>query len=109
MIEQYTHQLNGLFIPAHIDRPINSLYSQLGYLPTNLRVDGMQLSKFANEQEIRSRYDIHADVSLITASDAHYVEDIGSAATSFYLYEPTFQEIRWALNQKNGRFVKIES
>ena len=108
-IEQYTHQLNGLFIPAHIDRQINSLYSQLGYLPTELKIDGLQISKFANEQTIRKQYDIHSDVSLITASDAHYVEDVGCSPTSFYLYEPTFQEMRWALNQKNGRFVKIES
>lgn len=108
-IEQYTHQLNGLFIPAHIDRPINSLYSQLGYLPSDLHVDGLQITRFADEQTIRKQYDIHSDTSLITSSDAHYPEDIGAACTSFYLFEPTFQEIRWALNQKNGRSVKIES
>lgn len=107
-IEKYTHQLNGIFIPAHIDRPINSLYSQLGYLPTDLKVDGMQLSKFASEKKTRQQYDIHSDVSLITASDAHYIEDVGSAYTSCYMFEPTFQELRWALNQKNGRFVKIK-
>ncbi len=108
-IEKYTHQLNGIFIPAHIDRPISSIYSQFGYLPSDMNVDGMQLSKFAPENEIRQQYDIHKEVSLITASDAHYIEDVGSAHTFFHLFEPTFQELRWALNQKNGRFVKIES
>ncbi len=107
-IEKFTHHINGLFIPAHIDRPINSLYSQFGYLATDLKVDGMQLSKYADETSIRNQYDIHSDISLISASDAHYLEDVGSSATSFYLFEPTFNEIRWALNQKNGRFVKIE-
>ena len=107
-IEKYTHQLNGLFIPAHIDRPFNSLYSQLLFLPHELKVDGMQISKYANEQEVRRQYDIHSDISLITASDAHYVDNIGSAHTSCYLYEPSFTELKWALNHKNGRFVEIE-
>lgn len=108
-IEKMTHELNGLFIPAHVDRPINSIYSQLGFLPKELKVDGLQISKRSNESTIRNHYDIDADISLIKASDAHYMEDIGSSPTSFYLYEPTFQELRWALIRKNGRFTKIEA
>ena len=108
-IEKYTHQLNGLFIPAHIDRPINSLYSQMGYLPHELRVDGLQLSKQATEATVRKHFDIHEEISLVKASDAHYLDDVGSSFTSFFMFEPTFAEMRWALNQKNGRFVKIES
>lgn len=107
-IEQYTHELNGLFIPAHIDRPINSLYSQLGFLPHELRVDALQISKQADEKQIRKLFDIPKEISIIKASDAHYPEDIGSAYTIFSMSEPTFQEIKWALNQKNGRSVKIE-
>jgi PHP family Zn ribbon phosphoesterase len=108
-IEKYTHQLNGLFIPAHIDRPINSIFSQIGFLPDELKVDGMQISKHVKENDVRNKYDIHQDISLIKASDAHYVDDLGSSYTSFYLYEPLFQELRWALNQQNGRSVKIEA
>ena len=107
-IEKYTHRLNGLFLPAHIDRPINSIYSQLGFLPNELQVDAMQISKHAGETDTRDRFDIPADISLIKASDSHYTEDIGSAATACYLYEPTFQELKWALNRQNGRFLKIE-
>jgi hypothetical protein len=108
-IEKYTHQLNGLFIPAHIDRPINSIFSQIGFLPDELKVDGMQISKHVNENDVRNKYDIHQDISLIKASDSHYIDDLGSSHTAFYLYEPTFQELKWALNQQNGRFVKIEA
>lgn len=108
-IEKMTHELNGIFIPAHIDRPMNSIYSQLGFLPKELQVDGMQISKFVLESNVRSRFDIPEEISLIKASDAHYTDDLGSGATSFYLYEKSFQELKWALNQKNGRSVKIES
>lgn len=109
VIEQYTHELNGLFIPAHIDRPINSIFSQLGFLPNDLNVDALQISKRTQEADIRKQYDIHREVTLIKASDAHYPEDIGSAYTVFYLNQPDFREIRWALQQKNGRMAKIEA
>jgi len=107
-IADFIHQLNGLFIPAHIDRPMNSLFSQLGFLPHELKIDAMQISKRAQESQIRKLFDIHPDITLIKASDAHYPEDIGTACTIFELAKPSFEEIRWALNQKKGRSVKIE-
>ena len=78
-IADYTHRLNGIFIPAHIDRPINSLFSQLGFLPKELKIDALQISKQANEMSIRKMFDIHSDITLIKASDAHYLDDIGTA------------------------------
>jgi len=108
-IEKEVHRLNGILIPAHVDRPIASIYSQLGFLPTELKIDGLQISKHVAESEVRDHFDIPKEVTLIKASDAHYTEDIGSGVTSFYLYEKTFQELKWALNQKNGRQVIIET
>ena len=108
LIEKYTHQLNGLFIPAHIDRPINSIFSQLGFLPKEMNIDALQISFHADESKIRKLYDIPKDINIITSSDAHYPQDVGSAWCVFNLNEPTFQEIRWAFQKKNGRSVKIE-
>lgn len=108
-IADQVHRLHGLFIPAHIDRPINSLYSQLGFMPPELRVDAMQISRRSNELEIRGQLDIPPDITLIKASDAHYLSDIGSACSVFELAELNFEEIRMALQQKNGRSVKIET
>ncbi|PTN07577.1 hypothetical protein C8N47_11516 [Mangrovibacterium marinum] len=108
-IADYVHQLNGIFIPAHIDRPINSLFSQLGFLPKELKIDALQISKHADEMAIRKKFDIHPDITLIKASDAHYPEDIGTACSVFELINPTFEEIRWALHQQHGRSVKIEA
>lgn len=108
-IADYTHRLNGIFIPAHIDRPINSLFSQLGFLPKELKIDALQISKQASEMSIRKMFDIHSDITLIKASDAHYLEDIGTACSVFELVNPTFEEIRWALHCQLGRSVKIET
>jgi len=108
-IAERTHRLNGIFIPAHIDRPINSLFSQLGFLPKELKVDALQISRQAKEESVRAMFDIHPDITLIKASDAHYPEDIGTACSIFELGKPNFEEIRWALHRKNGRSVKIET
>jgi len=109
LIEKKVHELNGLFIPAHIDRPINSIYSQLGFIPPELNIDAMQISQQASEAASREKYDIHNDVSLIKCSDAHYLVDIGKGYTSFIINEPTFKEVKWALLQKNGRSVSIQA
>ncbi len=108
VIANFTRQLNGLFIPAHIDRPVNSLFSQLGFIPNELLFDGLQISKYADEKHIRHSLDIPNDIPIITASDAHYPDDIGSAYTIFELEEPTFNEIRRAFRNENGRSLKIE-
>ena len=43
-VGSYVHSLNGLFIPAHIDRKKNSIYSQLGFLPADLNADALEVS-----------------------------------------------------------------
>jgi len=57
-VEQKVHELSGIFIPAHVDRPRNSIFSQLGFLPPELKVDALQISKLSDEKTIREKYRI---------------------------------------------------
>ncbi|MDP2891085.1 MAG: PHP domain-containing protein, partial [Bacteroidota bacterium] len=57
-VEQKVHELSGIFIPAHIDRPRNSLYSQLGFFPPELKVEALQISKLADEKAVREKFRI---------------------------------------------------
>ncbi len=107
-IEKKIHELNGLFIPAHIDRPINSIFTQLGFIPPDLKVDALQITRVASEKAVREKFDLHNDRSLVKASDAHYIEDLGNTYTTFHMHDISFQEIKWALTQKNGRSVSID-
>ena len=43
--ETFIHSLNGLFIPAHLNRSKNSIYSQLGFLPDKLNADAVEISR----------------------------------------------------------------
>ena len=102
-VEQKVHELSGIFIPAHIDRPRNSLYSQLGFFPPGLKVDALQISKLADEKTVRAKYKISSDTTLVKFSDAHYLGDLGNVFTNFEIEEPTFGELRKALLGLDGR------
>lgn len=106
-VEQKVHELSGIFIPAHVDRPRNSLFSQLGFIPPELKVDALQISKLADEKNIREKYRIGPDLTIVKFSDAHFPDDLGKTYTNFEMESPTFSEIRMALHEGDGRMVKI--
>ena len=106
--EEYIHSLKGLFIPAHINRTKNSIYSQLGFLPDNMRADALEVSRTSTPESFIKIHPETKDFTLIRSSDAHYQNDIGKAFTTFFINEPTFAEIRMALRGEKGRKIIIE-
>jgi PHP family Zn ribbon phosphoesterase len=72
-VGRQTHLLGGLFIPSHINRNAFSVESQLGFLPPGdydaIEVLGGTVDAY------RQRY---PDLPVITASDAHCPEQIGT-------------------------------
>lgn len=106
-VEQKVHELAGIFIPAHVDRPRNSLFSQLGFIPPELKIDALQISKLAEENALRAKYKIPSEITIVKFSDSHFLEGIGQNYTNFELEQPTFAEIRMALKNQDGRRVWI--
>lgn len=106
-VQKMVEHLDGIFIPAHVDRPSNGIFGQLGFIPQGLKFDALGISGFSNEKSVRKHYVIKKEITIICNSDAHYLLQIGSVFTSFYLEEINFSEIKSALNQKDGRYVKI--
>ncbi len=95
------HRLGGLAIASHIDKQTFSVLSQLGFIPAELDLDGVELSRQAGSED---RYDIRG-LSVVRSSDAHFPEEIGSAFTSFFVEEATVAEIGMALAGKEGRKI----
>lgn len=104
-VQQKTHQLGGLVIPAHIDRPYNGLFSQLGFIPENFNPDAFELSKNAEMDTWIKHSLLPNGVTLIGNSDAHHPNQIGESCTLYELEKPTFDELRMALLKRNGRRV----
>lgn len=93
------HEWDGIFIPAHIDRRGNGLISQLGFLPEHLPVDGLEVFRMTDAEDLRKKQQLEASVCLIKNSDAHYPEDIGKAFTIYEMEELNFENLRKTLKE----------
>jgi 3',5'-nucleoside bisphosphate phosphatase len=99
------HNFQGLAIAAHIDRTAFGIFSQLGFIPNDLELDALEISKHIDGPTARQRYDKIHRWHFLRSSDAHYLTDIGSAFTQMYLKNVSFKEIEFALNDCAGRRV----
>jgi PHP family Zn ribbon phosphoesterase len=106
-VERSCHELNGLFILAHVDRLKNSIYSQLGFIPDDLIIDAIEISKANNPQIFIQKHKELEAYTILRSSDAHYLNDIGIKSTEFYMPEKNFENIRMALKGIMGRNVRI--
>ena len=106
-VEAKVHDLNGLFIPAHVDRPVNSILSQLGFFPPALKYDAIELYFHGRHEDLIKQHTIMSRVPLIRSSDSHYLNQIGKTHTGFMIEELSFDEIRLALKGEGGRAVII--
>ena len=106
-IQKEVEKLNGIFIPAHVDRQANGLFAQLGFLPPGVKFDALGISRYSSEKHVRKHYFLTKEITLIRNSDAHFLNQIGEIYTVFNIEEITFQEIRMALIQKDKRFVQL--
>jgi len=107
-VEQKVHSLGGIFIPAHIDRPSYSIISQLGFFPDGLLIDGIEISANCNVKSVVPFLGEQSAKTIIRNSDAHYVENIGLAFSTFEIEHRTFSEIYMALYGNLGRKITIE-
>lgn len=105
-IERQVHALDGIFIPAHIDRTVNSVFSQLGFMPPGLTYEGLGITCYATENGVRAIFNIDKSCTLVKSSDAHYPDDIGKGYSLITLEGCTFEEVRLALAGEGGRVVK---
>ncbi|MGB9661771.1 MAG: PHP domain-containing protein [Moorellaceae bacterium] len=95
----------GVAVPAHVDRQAYSLLGVLGFIPPDLPVRALEVSRPESRERIRNLWGSSRGWSLIASSDAHYLSDLGRAASCFYIQEATLPEIRLALTGEGGRKV----
>ncbi len=85
------HSLGGLFIPAHIDRSVFGIVSQLGFLP-NENFDAVELTARGDPELAR-------DYPIVRNSDSHQLATIGSAFTEFSLEHLAVSDLRTCLRE----------
>ncbi|MCE5347789.1 MAG: PHP domain-containing protein [Bacteroidales bacterium] len=107
-VEAFVHSLKGIFIPAHIDRMKNSIYSQLGFLPENMKADALEISALSTPAKFAAIHPEVKEFSLTRSSDAHFPDYIGKVFTDFSIEKRSFSEIKMALKGTDGRKIITE-
>ncbi len=93
----------SLVIAAHVDREVNSIVGQLGFIPEGLDLDAVEITGRMDSGEAKRRFPDCARYPVITGSDAHQPDDIGSAALCFTMEDGSLAEIKKALAGTGGR------
>ena len=104
-LAEKVHELNGLFIPAHVNRPKFSLISQLGFIPPDIKADAFEISKHISREEFYKQFAYLKNKTVIQNSDAHFVDAIGETFTEFDLQSVSFTNIAKALQNIDSNLV----
>jgi hypothetical protein len=105
-LEELVRQVNalhGIAIPAHIDRSENGLLPLLGFVPAELDVPAVEISPNLSAPAART-FRLPEHLAIIRASDAHWLDAIGSAVTEFDL-EGTRSVANVARALREGRYA----
>ncbi len=95
-------RLEGVIYPAHIDRPSYSIISQLGFLPPKLELKLLEVSGRADLKQLSAKF---AGYTLIRASDAHFLSEVGAHSSCLRLAAPRWEELLYAFNHLGHRLL----
>lgn len=70
------NELNGAFIPAHIDRDAYGIISALGFIPQDLPIHTLEYKSAAGLKRLIDSGIVSKSYNFIQSSDAHYLQDI---------------------------------
>lgn len=99
------HQLGGLFVAAHVERPSYSLISQLGFISDSLPLNAIEYTDPKRFNALTAKQKYLTRYTAYTSSDAHYPEQIGTSPCSLHLENLTFQELKLAMSRQDGRYI----
>lgn len=76
-LQALVKSVGGIVFPAHVDRHSYSILTNLGFIPEDLDIDGIEISKKVGDMEayLDSRPDLKK-YRVLRNSDAHYLADI---------------------------------
>ena len=104
---QRVQGVNGLCIPAHVDRPAYSIIANLGFIPPELRIRGVEISHLVSPQDAHTRFPQLKRYSLVASGDAHRLKEM-ARRTTIKMAEPTVAELALALAGEGDRGVWVD-
>jgi PHP family Zn ribbon phosphoesterase len=99
-------ELGGLFIPAHVNRQAFGLIDHLGFVPPDLDIDALEISRHISLEDAKTKFPQIKMFPLIQSGDVHYIDDF-LGVNQFIIEKPTIAELKQAFRSINGRWFKI--
>lgn len=101
-IFQEVEQLEGLAIPAHVDRKAFGLIGVLGFVPADLHIDALEISRHLHPDQAEKKLPQLRGYPLLQGGDVHRLEEF-LGANWLDLEKPSIAEIRKAVHSSEGR------
>ncbi len=98
---------NGLVVPAHIDSSVNSILSQLGFIPEVPQFQLFGISACLDVKNWVQDNPYFKDKVFLRTSDAHYLNDIGKGYSIITVEKPSVQELFLAAKGCGRRKIEI--
>ncbi len=106
------NNLGGLCLPAHVDRPSYSIFSNLGFIPPTLPIAGVEVSVNTTPADARVRFPQLSRYGIVVNGDAHRLNEL-VARTQIWVEQPAISELRLALavreEEAQGRGVVVRN
>ena len=105
-IFQEAGALGGLAIPAHVDRKAFGLFANLGFVPADLPIEALEISRHLSPSKAAEVFPQVRGYPLIQSGDVHRLDEF-LGVNEFHLEQPGIDEIRKALHAQAGRSFRI--
>lgn len=105
-VVQKIKNYNGFYFPAHVDVESYSILGQLGFIPPHSNIGALGITAKCDVKAFLQAHPELQKYALIRNSDAHYLRDVASGYSQFYLQKPTLAEIILACKKQAGREIK---
>ncbi|MEJ2558057.1 MAG: PHP domain-containing protein [Anaerolineae bacterium] len=88
--------------PAHVNRKAFSLIANLGFVPPDLPIDALEISRRLSPADAREKFPQLRNFTLIQNGDVHHPDQF-LGVNVFKLAAPTVAELKLALRNAQGR------
>jgi PHP family Zn ribbon phosphoesterase len=105
---QVVDNLGGLFIPAHVDRQAFGLLTVLGFVPSDVPFEALELSRRLSPEKAALKFPHIVRFPLIQDGDVHYLDDF-AGSTTWTVAAPTVGELRKAIRGEDGRLFSVKA
>ena len=108
-LQHKVHELNGLFIPAHVFTPFKSLFGRgvkksLSEVFDPDLIDAIELGLSSDTYMVEGIQEL-ARYRFVTNSDAHSVGKLAREYQKINVMDANFEELKKALHQTDGRAI----